>query len=362
MNYLFLHSAREWTGTARAFADAARGLAERGHTVTVAVEADTTVEQGVSEIAAQPGRPLFGVEAFPLGGSWIGAAWRLRTLARRRGGEVVWVHSDREHLVAALARRLGSRAPVVRRVPAGHTLSLGAAGGLASWIAPTTFVFASEPDLRASRVPRRAAARAVVPLGVRAAARRELSADAPDTIVCVHDASSRSRAATAVRTVGMLAPRHPGIQLVVIGEGRYDDDLRMQAAALNVLGRVAFLGDRADALQVMAGGSIGWVVAGGDTAAFALLDLMALGLPALGPQGSVAERYILHEITGMLVPPEDAFITAATVAELLANVARRETIGEAARARVQREYPLSAMIDGIERATSASVGGRRRTR
>lgn len=360
MKYLFLHSAREWTGTARAFAEAARGLAKRGHTVTVAVEPHTTAEQGISELASEPGRTLFAVVPLTLAGTWLGAAARLRSLARRVRADVIFVHTDREHLVAATALRLGSRAAVLRRVPAGRTLTLGRGGRVAAWLAPTLFVFTSEPDQHASRLPRRALGRAVAPLGVPEIEPVTLPEDAPETIVCVHDASSRSRAATAIRTVGMLAPRHPDVRLAVIGEGRYDDDLRMQAAALGVLARVGFLGDRADALRVIGDGRIGWVVADADTAAFALLDVMAAGRPALGAAGSVAERYVLHDITGMLVPAEDAYLTAATVAELLTNRERRERIGEAARARVRREYPLAGMIDGVERAAAAAVARRRR--
>jgi len=359
VKYLFVHSRLEWSGTARAFADAARGLAQRGHGVVFVVEPAGTVEQGLSDAAAGEGRPLFDVEPLSLGGSALGAARRLRALARRRSADVVLVHTDREHLIAALALRLGSRAQVIRRVPAGATLAPRRRGRIAAWLAPTVFLFSSEPDMHGSRLPRRNAGREVAPLGVVPGA--AVPEDAGEVIVCVHDASSRSRAATAIRTVGMLAPRHPGIRLVIAGEGRYDDDLRMQAAALGVLPRVTFVGDRADLLRVMADGRLGWVLADGDTAAFGVLDFMGLGIPVLAPTGSVAERYVLNEITGMLVPPDDAFLTAATVAELLTNELRRATIGDAARARALREHPASAMVDGVERAAALALRRRRVT-
>jgi len=160
--------------------------------------------------------------------------------------------------------------------------------------------------------------------------------------------------------VAMLSARHPRLQLVIMGEGAYDDDLRMQAASLRALNLVHFLGDRDDALHVMRDALLGWVVSDGDTAAYGILDLMSLGVPALAGERTVAERYVLSEITGILLPPTDAFETAAAVAELLAKPEQRETMGDAARARVLREFPEQTMIDGFERAAALAVRGRTR--
>jgi glycosyltransferase involved in cell wall biosynthesis len=158
----------------------------------------------------------------------------------------------------------------------------------------------------------------------------------------------------------MLAPRHPRLRLLIIGEGAYDDDLRMQAAALDGLRLVHFLGERADQLEVMRGARLGWVVADSDTAAYGVLDFMSLGVPVLAGQRSIADGYLLNEITGVLLPPDDAFAAAAVAAELLTNDTRRTTMGAAARARAVREFPESAMIDGFERAAAAATSRRRR--
>lgn len=360
MRYLFVHTGREWSGTARAFAAAARGLAERGHQVMFVAEPECTVERVVSQLAAVPGRsPLFEVELLNFGSPWIMTAWRLRSLIRRYDANVIFVQGNREHLIAAVARRLGSRANVVRRVPAGRTLDMNTSGRVAAWLAPTCFVFTNEPDARSAVLPRRAAGQVLAPLGVRLPPHPNgAAAPAEEYIVCLHDASSRNRAATAIRTVAMLSEHHPRLRLVVMGEGAYDDDLRMQAAALRSLNLISFLGERDDALHVMRGARLGWVVSDSDTAAYGMLDLMSLGVPVIAGEHSVAERYVLSEITGILLPPNDAYQTAAVVADLLTADVERETMGHAARARVEREFPESAMIDGFERAAATAARGR----
>ena len=356
MRYLFLHSGREWSGTARAFAAAAHALARRGHLVTFAAEPDSTVERVVSETATAPERSLLEVEPLHIGGTWFGAARRLARLARRQKAEVVFVHTDREHLVASVAFRLRSRARVVRRIRAGGE-DMRRTGRIAARIAPTCYLFASERDAELFHPPRRPTGKIVARMGVPEVVPQNAIDLAGDevNVVCVHDASSRSRAAAAIRTVSMLAPRHPGLHLLIIGEGAYDDDLRMQAAALNALPLVTFLGDRADQIDVMRSARLGWVVADSDTAVYGILDFMSLGIPVLAPEDSVAPDYVLHDITGLLVAGDDANLTAAAAAELLTSDTRRETMGAAARSRVVREHVESVMIDGFELAAAAAV-------
>lgn len=362
VNYLFVHSGREWSGTARVFAAAALGLARRGHAVTFAAEPDCTVEQMVSEMATSPDRLMLDVRPVTLRGTWLGAALRLRRLARRQSSDVVLVHTDREHLVASVAYRWGSRARVIRRIRAGQTTDIRRTGRIAARIAPTSYIFATEQDAATVRVPRGKSSQVIAPMGVAEALPQnatDLSGDDVN-VVCVHDASSRSRAAAAIRTVAMLSPRHPGLKLVVVGEGAYDDDLKMQAAALGALPLVTFLGDRADHLEVMRTAKLGWVLADADTAVYGILDFMSLGIPVLAPENSVAQEYVLNDITGFLVPSDDAFMTAATASELLTSDSRREAMGAAARGRVVREGTDAAMIDGFEHAAAVATARRKR--
>jgi glycosyltransferase involved in cell wall biosynthesis len=179
-------------------------------------------------------------------------------------------------------------------------------------------------------------------------------------IVCVYDPTSRGRAATAIRTISMLAPRHPNLRLIIVGPGSDDEDLRMQAAALRVLHLVSFLGERDDVISLMQDAHLGWVVAEADTGAYGILDLMALGIPTVASEGGVAQRYIANGISGALYPPDDSASTAATVAGMLLSEDTRDAMGKAARTRVAREFPETEMIEGFDRAANtARTRGRR---
>lgn len=373
MRALFLHCAREWSGTARACAVAARGLAARGYSVTYLAEPHSNVEQSASRMASVAQKiggddagprdvAPFEVVPFSCEGGWFGSARRLRNLFRRWDVDVVYVHTEREHLIAAAACWFGRKGMVVRRTPSGCKLEMHFGGKFAGWLTNTTYLFASDADAQMAALSSKSKT-VVARLGVdatrypnRTVVTQEPKPEDIRYIICVYDPTSRGRAATAIRTVSMLAPRHPYLRLIIFGAGSDSEDLRMQAAALSVMHLVSFLGERDDHLTLMRDAELGWVVAEADTAAYGILDLMALGVPVIAAEGTVADTYVANLISGLLVPPEDAATTAAGVVTLLTNEEQRTTMGAGARTRVAREFPEQAMIDGFE----AALGGNRR--
>ena len=349
--------------------------------MTLLVAPDSNVHLAVSP-RRQPGQPRhtpipepFEIIPFSTEGWFLSAARRLRRIFRRWDADTIFVSTNREHLIAATACWLSRNGSVVRWTPAGKRLGLDFAGNVASRLARTTYLFASENDRRQNKLPKNAVDGLIAKIGVDvstysgegekpaepdAAASGEDSSKPSKYIVCVYDPTSRGRAATAIRTISMLAPRHPDLRLIIVGPRSDDEDLRMQAAALRVLHLVSFLGERDDVLNLMMDAHLGWVVADADTGAYGILDLMALGVPAVASEGGVADRYIANGITGALYPPDDSASTAATVAGLLLSDESRVAMGKAARTRVAREFPETDMIEGFDRAAnSARTRGRR---
>lgn len=382
MHVLFLHTAREWSGTARLFARAARGISERGAKVTLLVTPDSNVHLAVSP-RRDPNQPRhtpipepFEIIPLSTGGWFLSAARRLKKIFRRWDADVLFVTTDHEHLIAAAACWLSRDAAVVRWTPSGQKLDMGFSGRFATRLAKTSFLFATETDRRAANIPKGALESEIAELGIDVAnyptdgakaptdegdpASGEKQAEPLKYVVCVYDSSARGRAATAIRTISMLSPRHPNLRLIFVGPGSDDEDLRMQAAALRVLHLVSFLGERDDQINLMRDAHLGWVVADGDTGAYGILDLMALAIPTVASEGGVAQRYIAHGISGALYPPDDSATTAATVAGMLTSEDTREAMGKAARVRVAREFPEEQMIEGFDRAANnARTRGRR---
>ena len=58
---------------------------------------------------------------------------------------------------------------------------------------------------------------------------------------------------------------------------------------------------------------------------------------------------VLHERTGLLVPPEDAAALQAALARLIREPALREDLGAAGPARIAQRYDAEAMVEAYER-------------
>lgn len=360
MRALFYVGEQRWSGSARTFVAAARGLAMRGQQVTL-------VAPGGSAAARRA--EALGVDIAPIDpeASAAGDAWGLRRVLQERFIEVAFVHTDREQLVVSGAMRLAERGAVIRRVPTLLTPTFLRSGKLALRIASAGLLFTTQEEMTQASASTEIASLPlppmVAPLGVDAAsydalrpvARASLNVSPQDLlIVCAYEPSARLRLATVMRTLALLLPRHPEIHLAVLGPGSLDDDLRMHAAALGVSSAVSFLGLRTDELAVLRAADAGWVVAGGDDGAFAFLDLMAMRIPVLADRSPISQHYVADGISGLLLSPGAPSHTAAAVAPFVVHQELRSAMGNAARTRVQRDFSESEMIDGFERAAAAA--------
>lgn len=356
MRVLFLESGRRWSGTARAFADAAEGLGARGWDTSFACITDGVVEQRARQR---------GLDVVPIASTraTFDALQRLKEVLRERFIEVVIVGNDRDHLFAAIALRLADRGATLRRIPSGTHRSGALRARLAARAVATGYLFDSIAELEAVPPGSHGIVAAAAPLGVdslrydsiRGTPRPSLGATASDRlVVCVYDRDGRNRSLSVLRTFAMLLPRHPELRLAMIGPGSDDEDLRMHAAALGLARTVTWLGERDDQLAVLRSADLGWVVASADDAAWAYLDFMALRVPVVAERGEQAQRYLADGIAGILLPPGDIPATAATLATFLAHDDQRIAMGNAGRIRVTRAFPATAMIDGFERAASVA--------
>lgn len=361
MRVLFFVGEKGWSGCARVFVAAARGLQARGHQVTLvcpggSAPARRAAALGVYTAAVDPD------------GSGVGDAFSLRRVMQERFVEVAFVHTDREQLVVSSAMRLAERGAIIRRVPAFLAPAFLRSGRLAMRIASAGLLFTTEAELaEAQKSPEVAAlplAPAVASLGVDVASYDNVRPVPRSTvglpaqgllIVCSYEPSARFRLATAMRTLALLLPRHPDVHLAVLGPGSLDDDLRMHAAALGLSNFVTFLGPRPDELSVLRAADAGWVVAGGDDGAFAFLDLMAMKIPVLADRAPLSQHYVGDGITGLLLSPGAPSRTAAAVAPFFVHEDWRAAMGNAARTRVQRDFTETDMIDGFERAANAAA-------
>jgi glycosyltransferase involved in cell wall biosynthesis len=142
----------------------------------------------------------------------------------------------------------------------------------------------------------------------------------------------------------------PACRFVVVGDGPLREPLERRAHALELDGRVQFLGWRRDARDIIARLDVLMVPSRSEGAPLVTLEAMAAGVPVVAAAtGGVAEQI---GSGGTIVPPEDHPALADACMMLLRNPRHARRMGTAGMARAEKLYNHASMVDRVEDAYS----------
>lgn len=225
----------------------------------------------------------------------------------------------RGRLIASARRRLAARVATVS--DAARTALLGAGLDRADHVVTVHNGVAAAPAA-----------------GAGAGIRAELGLDA-DALVVAQVAVLREGKghAVAAEAVARLRADHPGLRLVVVGDG----PARAQVErALAPLGEAALmLGHRDDVMAVLDAADVLVHPTEIDALPTAVMEAMAAGLPVVATNVGGVPELVADGETGVLVQaPATAPALAEALAPLLADAGLRRRLGEAGRARYERGF------------------------
>lgn len=142
----------------------------------------------------------------------------------------------------------------------------------------------------------------------------------------------------------MVAGEHPEWQLAVVGEGPQRKNLEQYVLDRQLAGRVVFVGRVADPAIPLASADIFALPSRYEGFPNALLEAMAIGLPAVAFDGSGAVRQVIrHGIDGIVVPEGDVSAFAAALRRLMSDAVARQRMGLQAR-EVADRYSLTSFF------------------
>jgi rhamnosyl/mannosyltransferase len=142
--------------------------------------------------------------------------------------------------------------------------------------------------------------------------------------------------------------------LLIIGEGPMESELRNLSVSLNLSGKVFFLGEVSDE-ELPAyyhAGDIFVLPASERSEAFGTVQIeaMASGLPVVCTELGTGTSFVnVHGKTGLVVPARDPGALATAVLDLLGDENVRQEMGRQARERALQEFSLQTMVDRITR-------------
>jgi len=133
------------------------------------------------------------------------------------------------------------------------------------------------------------------------------------------------------------------IDLIFVGDGPLRDELERQAGP-----RVQFLGQRTDVAKLLAGFDVFVLSSNTEGMSIALLEAMAAGCPIVVTAVGGNTELIQHEVTGLVVPPDDESALRAAIERLLADRSLAARLGAAAREIARQRYSVKIMTQRYE--------------
>ncbi|MBW1686947.1 MAG: glycosyltransferase family 4 protein [Deltaproteobacteria bacterium] len=308
--------------------------------------------------------------------------------ARRRGLEATAVHA-RNHWsprgVMSIARRLRETAPDLVHLHSGRATWLG---GIAAWRLGLPGLTTRRMDRRLKRnwrtrfvygtavcravaiseavaqclagggvrdeiirvVPSAVEPDRIQPQKARHVVRQSLGIE-PDTACLLVAAALVRRKGIDVLldALALLAEDELFPTLWVAGEGPQRGALERLARDRGVASQVRFLGRRDDVADLLGACDIFVLPSRHEGLGVAALEAMALARPVVATHVGGLGEAVLHQRTGLLVPPDDASALRAALARLLREPLLRERLGAAGPARIAKRYHAEAMVEAYER-------------
>lgn len=154
-----------------------------------------------------------------------------------------------------------------------------------------------------------------------------------------------------------IAHSHPGVDLVIGGDGEALPSLRELATRLDVADRVRFPGrlSRAEVARAMAGADIVVMPSRLEPFGIVVLEAWRAGRPVVATSHGGPKEFIQDGESGLLVDPFDQVSLAAALDGLLVDTVRSGRLGAAGRRRVEEfDWPVVA---GHYRSVYAEVLG-----
>jgi glycosyltransferase involved in cell wall biosynthesis len=171
-----------------------------------------------------------------------------------------------------------------------------------------------------------------------------------------------------IRAFARIAASHPRAVLQIIGDGPNRAALESLIAEQRLGDRVQLLGvmphtkvfDTIDAADVLMAPSHVDAAGNRESGLLVIKEAAARGLPAVGTLHGGIPEIIDDGVTGFLVPERDVAALADRLGRLVADAELRQTMGIAARAKMEREYDIVQRVRALEDHYDAAIDEHRR--
>jgi len=355
LDIVHTESSMGWGGQELRILTESEGMIRRGHNVRIVCPRDAKI----FDAAAGRGIP---VEPLPIRRRNFKAFGAVRQWLKNNRADVINTHSSTDSWLFSIAAKLFSpKTPTVRTrhigapVPRDFLTRWLYAKGARMVVACGSKL--REALVRDNRIPDDHVIS--IPTGIdttrfqpgsREEARRELNLPLDKQIVGIVATFRAGKGHKhLLDAVHQLARKD--LMVLIVGDGPYREQIEQHIADLGLADQIVMPGNQHDVVPWLRAMDIfvlsSWAIEG---VSQAVMQAMSCGVPVVATSvGSIADA-VVHEETGIIVPPEDPPALAEALQKLLDDDVLRERFGRESRQRAAERFGIGRMIDCMEGA------------
>jgi len=159
-----------------------------------------------------------------------------------------------------------------------------------------------------------------------------------------------------IESLPAVLSHFPNVKVFIVGEGPLKTALQELARRLNVHEQVIFTGFYPHLGEILTLADIIVQPSLSESLPMSLLEGMAYGKPVVATDVGSIKEAVVHNVSGLLIPPGDSRQLADALKALLANGTQWQAMGAAAKQLVAERFSDQAMIQQIEQVYSDLLG------
>jgi glycosyltransferase involved in cell wall biosynthesis/GT2 family glycosyltransferase len=151
-----------------------------------------------------------------------------------------------------------------------------------------------------------------------------------------------------IEAIPQILEAFPQTRFLFVGDGPEHDRLCSHVRQQRLEPYVFFAGVREDIASVLSAMDVFLLTSIFEGLPLSILEAMAAGLPVVATHVSGTPEAVLHNLTGLLIPPGDSAAISGAVIELLSKPQLRTWMGTQGRALVRQQFNKALMIKQVE--------------
>ncbi len=179
----------------------------------------------------------------------------------------------------------------------------------------------------------------------RAATRSSLGLRDEPTILTLARLDEQKGHRHLIDALAKVAAHRPDVVTILAGEGPLEHRLRAQCAALGLTKRVRFIGYRRDVPELFEAADVVVLPSLYEGLPLVAIEALAAGRPMVATEVDGTPEVVIHEKTGLLVPPANPTALAAAIERLLNDSELASRLAADGRKFVRENFALQRQIE-----------------